>query len=64
MDVKTIGVIGATTLGRGIAYVAALGGYRTVLEEMSLHRLEAGGPYMPPTLDRRLDNGPHTPNSK
>jgi 3-hydroxybutyryl-CoA dehydrogenase len=35
MDVKTIAVIGAGTMGRGIAYAAALGGYETVLEDVS-----------------------------
>jgi 3-hydroxybutyryl-CoA dehydrogenase len=33
-EVKTIAVIGAGTMGRGIAHVAALGGYRTVLEDI------------------------------
>jgi 3-hydroxybutyryl-CoA dehydrogenase len=33
-EVKTIAVIGAGTMGRGIAHVAALGGYRTVLEDV------------------------------
>jgi 3-hydroxybutyryl-CoA dehydrogenase len=37
MDVKTIAVIGAGTMGRGIAYAAALGGYKTVLEDVSRH---------------------------
>jgi len=32
MEIKTIAVIGAGTMGRGIAYAASLGGYRTVLE--------------------------------
>jgi 3-hydroxybutyryl-CoA dehydrogenase len=32
--IKTIAVIGAGTMGRGIAHVAALGGYRTVLEDV------------------------------
>jgi len=31
-EVRTIGVIGAGTMGRGIAYASALGGYRTILE--------------------------------
>lgn len=35
MEVKTIAVIGAGTMGRGIAYAAALGGYQTVLEDVS-----------------------------
>jgi 3-hydroxybutyryl-CoA dehydrogenase len=32
--VKTIAVIGAGIMGRGIAHVAALGGYRTLLEDV------------------------------
>ncbi|HVM75857.1 MAG TPA: 3-hydroxyacyl-CoA dehydrogenase NAD-binding domain-containing protein [Candidatus Saccharimonadales bacterium] len=35
MDVRTIAVIGAGTMGRGIAYASALGGFRTVLEDVS-----------------------------
>jgi 3-hydroxybutyryl-CoA dehydrogenase len=35
MDVKTIAVIGAGTMGRGIAYAAALGGFQTVLEDVN-----------------------------
>ena len=33
-EVRTIAVIGAGTMGRGIAHVAALGGYRTVLQDV------------------------------
>lgn len=40
MEVKTIAVIGAGALGRGIAYDAAFGGYQTVLEDISLRTLE------------------------
>jgi 3-hydroxybutyryl-CoA dehydrogenase len=40
MDVKTIAVIGAGTMGRGISYVAAYGGYNTVLEDVSRRMLE------------------------
>lgn len=35
MEVKTIAVIGAGTMGRGIAYAAALGGFQTVLEDVN-----------------------------
>lgn len=35
MDVKTIAVIGAGAVGRGIASAAASGGYKTVLEDIS-----------------------------
>jgi 3-hydroxybutyryl-CoA dehydrogenase len=40
MGVMTIAVIGAGTMGRGIAYAAALGGYQTVLEDVSRPVLE------------------------
>src|SRR5205823_8502082 len=33
-EIKTIAVIGAGIMGRGIAHAAALGGYRTVLEDI------------------------------
>lgn len=33
-QVATIAVIGAGTMGRGIAHAAALGGYRTILEDL------------------------------
>jgi len=32
--VQTIAVIGAGIMGRGIAHAAALGGYRTILEDL------------------------------
>src|SRR6266704_5540219 len=34
MQVKTIAVIGAGTMGREIAYAAAFGGFNTVLEDI------------------------------
>lgn len=43
-EIKTIAVIGAGIMGRGIAHVAALGGYRTILEDIlpaSLRRAES-----------------------
>lgn len=42
--IKTISVIGAGIMGRGIAHAAALGGYRTILEDIvpaSLRRAES-----------------------
>jgi 3-hydroxybutyryl-CoA dehydrogenase len=35
VEVKTIAVIGAGTMGRGIAYAAAIGGFQTVLEDVN-----------------------------
>ncbi len=39
-EIKTIAVIGAGTMGRGIAYAAAFGGYATVLEDISPKMLD------------------------
>lgn len=42
-QIRTIAVIGAGILGRGIAHVSAMGGYRTILEDIlpaSLRRAE------------------------
>lgn len=33
-EIKTLAVIGAGIMGRGIAHVAALGGYRTIVEDV------------------------------
>lgn len=44
MEIRTIAVIGAGPLGRGIACAAALGGYRTILEDIlpaSLRKAES-----------------------
>ena len=44
MRVETVAVIGAGLMGRGIAYAAALGGYRTLLHDVT-----------PGALDRAVD---------
>lgn len=40
MSVRTIAVLGAGIMGRGIAYVAALGGYTTVLQDTNREQLD------------------------
>jgi len=57
VDVKTIGVIGAGTMGRGIAYAAALGGYRTVLEDISPQVREEAMAYIRETLAEGVARG-------
>ena len=57
MEVKTIGVIGAGTMGRGIAYAAAYGGYRTILEDVSPEMLEQGGTYIREALAEGVTRG-------
>jgi 3-hydroxybutyryl-CoA dehydrogenase len=42
MEIKTIAIVGASMLGRGIAQDAALAGFRTILEDVSPAALEQG----------------------
>jgi 3-hydroxybutyryl-CoA dehydrogenase len=57
MEIKTIGVIGAGAMGRGIAYAVALGGYRTVLEDVSPQMREQGLSYISQTLEDEVSRG-------
>jgi len=57
MEVKTIGVIGAGTMGRGIAYAAALGGYRTLLEDVMPETLAAATAWIKKTLAEGVARG-------
>ena len=57
MDVKTIGVIGAGTMGRGIAYAAALGGYRTILEDVMPENLVNGTTWIKKALEEGVTRG-------
>ena len=64
MEIKTIGVIGAGTMGREIAYAAALGGYRTVLEDVSPEMREQGRSYISQTLEEEVSRGKVTLEQK
>jgi 3-hydroxybutyryl-CoA dehydrogenase len=57
MEVRTIGVIGAGTMGRGIAYAAALGGYRTVLEDVMPEMLAKGTAWIQQALEEGVKLG-------
>lgn len=54
MEVHTIAVIGAGTMGRGIAYAAALGGYRTILEDVSVAALNESLAWIKFTFDEAV----------
>jgi 3-hydroxybutyryl-CoA dehydrogenase len=56
-EVRTIAVIGAGTIGRGIAHVAALGGYRTVLEDLLPNALRKAESEIRDNLDRAVELG-------
>jgi 3-hydroxybutyryl-CoA dehydrogenase len=57
MSVKTIAVIGAGTMGRGIAYAAAFGGYNTVLEDISRPMLEQAVNWIRQSFDEGVAKG-------
>jgi len=57
VQVKTIAVIGAGTMGRGIAHAAALGGYRTILEDILPNALRRAGSEIRANLDKAVELG-------
>lgn len=57
MEVKTIAVIGAGTVGRGVAYAAAFGGYRTVVEDISREALDAAVEWIKRAFDEGVQGG-------
>jgi len=57
MPVKTIAIIGAGTIGRGIACASALGGYITVLEEVSDSMLAKSIAWIRESLDEGVRCG-------
>jgi 3-hydroxybutyryl-CoA dehydrogenase len=56
-QVKTVAVIGAGTMGRGIAHVAALGGYRTILEDLLPTSLRKAESEIRINLDKAVELG-------
>ena len=64
MTISTIAVLGAGTMGRGIAYAAALGGYRTILEDVAPQVLEAGLAWIHKALDEGVAREKVTPQQK
>jgi 3-hydroxybutyryl-CoA dehydrogenase len=56
-EIKTIAVIGAGTMGRGIAYAAAFGGYTTVLEDISLQMLHESMRWITKSFDEGVARG-------
>jgi 3-hydroxybutyryl-CoA dehydrogenase len=57
LEIKTIGVIGAGTMGRGIAYAALFGGYRTILEDVSPEMLAQGVAFVQQALEDGVSRG-------
>lgn len=57
MKVNTVAVIGAGIMGRGIAHAAALGGYRTVLEDLVPAALRRAESEIRANLDKAVELG-------
>ena len=56
-QVKTIAVIGAGIMGRGIAHAAAIGGYRTILEDLLPAALRKAESEIRTNLDKAVELG-------
>jgi 3-hydroxybutyryl-CoA dehydrogenase len=56
-EIKTVAVIGAGTMGRGIAHAAALGGYRTILEDLLPNALRRAETEIRANLDQAVELG-------
>jgi len=56
-EIKTIAIIGAGTMGRGIAYAAAFGGYTTVLEDISSQTLQESMPWITKSFEEGVARG-------
>ena len=54
-SVQTIAVIGAGIMGRGIAHAAALGGYRTILEDLLPNALRKAETEIRANLDKAVE---------
>ncbi len=57
MDVKTIAVVGAGTMGRGIAYTAALGGFQTILQDVNDSVVAKAAAWIREALDEGVKRG-------
>ncbi len=56
-DIRTIGVIGAGQMGRGIAQVAAQSGFKTLVFDASTENLEHGIEFIRAQLERGVSKG-------
>ncbi|MGH7731476.1 MAG: 3-hydroxyacyl-CoA dehydrogenase [Candidatus Eiseniibacteriota bacterium] len=57
MTVSNVAVLGAGIMGRGIAYVSALGGFRTILQDTSRAALDQAGAEISALLEQGVATG-------
>src|SRR6202162_4167457 len=56
-NIKTVGVLGAGTMGNGIAHVCARSGYRVILRDVERRFLDRGMETIGKNLDREIKKG-------
>ncbi|MGB0033857.1 MAG: 3-hydroxybutyryl-CoA dehydrogenase [Candidatus Acidiferrales bacterium] len=56
-EIKTVGVLGAGTMGNGIAHVFARSGYRVILRDLEKRYLDRGLETIAKNLDREVKKG-------
>src|SRR5271168_1731004 len=56
-SIKTVGVLGAGTMGNGIAHVFARAGYRVILRDVEKRFLDRGLETIAKNLDREVKKG-------
>ena len=56
-DIKTIAVMGAGTMGNGIAHVFARAGYKVILRDVEQRFLDRGMETIAKNLDREIKKG-------
>src|SRR5205814_10658353 len=57
VTIQTVAVLGAGLMGRGIAYVAALAGYRTILEDTNAEALDRALSEISAVLEKGVATG-------
>lgn len=64
MAIKTVGVVGAGTMGRGIAHLAATSGYDVILYDLSQDILDKAVASLSKLMDNRIERGKMTAEEK
>jgi 3-hydroxybutyryl-CoA dehydrogenase len=64
MDIKTIGVLGAGTMGNGIAQVAAMAGYNVIMRDIEDRFVEGGLKNINKLLSRSVEKGKMSADDK
>jgi len=63
-DIKTFGVVGAGTMGLGIAQISAMAGYQTILFDINEQMLSKAVQMITKNLDKGIDRGKVTAEQK